>query len=149
MQAQDIMTKHVVSIAPTASIRQAVNLMLEKKVSGIPVVEDGDKLCGILTEGDLLRRKEIGGTAGGSEAGDQITSLKRYIQSQGWCVSDVMSRDVATVGRNAPLDRIADIMLSRSIKRVPVVDDGHLVGCVLPLRRGCARSLVLEATGST
>jgi CBS domain-containing protein len=60
MKAKDVMTRHVVTIAPNASILEALRLMLEHKISGLPVVNGEGNLAGIVTEGDFLRRAETG-----------------------------------------------------------------------------------------
>lgn len=59
MQAKDIMTTNVVSIGPAVGIRHAVAVMMQNNVSGLPVVDDEGRVCGMLTEGDLLLRREI------------------------------------------------------------------------------------------
>jgi CBS domain-containing protein len=60
MKAKDVMTPHVVSVAPEESVLVAARLMLQKKISGLPVVDDFGNLVGVVTEGDFLRRAEIG-----------------------------------------------------------------------------------------
>jgi len=60
MQVRDVMTPHVLCVSPDESVIVAARLMLEKKISGLPVVDDSEKLVGVVTEGDFLRRAEIG-----------------------------------------------------------------------------------------
>jgi CBS domain-containing protein len=134
MLASDVMTRDVVTIAPGAAIREAIRLMLDRKVSGLPVVDDGGKLVGILTEGDLLHRIEIATERhrwhwleflmGPARMADE------YVRTHGRVVEELMTRDVATVGAAAPLTDIVALMDHRRIKRVPVVDGGALIGIV-------------------
>lgn len=72
MQARDIMTTNVISINSAASIWNAIALMLSKGISGLPVKEDGGRVCGVLTEGDLLTRKEISSRLS-AQAGHAVT----------------------------------------------------------------------------
>ena len=60
MQVRDVMTPHVLSVSPDKSVIVAARLMLEKKISGLPVVDDSERLVGVVTEGDFLRRAETG-----------------------------------------------------------------------------------------
>ena len=133
MNAADVMTRAVVTIPPSAALSDALRLMLDQRISGVPVVGHPGRLVGILTEGDLLRRAETGTekrpwwldflVGSGRQAQD-------YVRSHGRKVEEVMTRDVATVGPDTPLAQIVDVMERRHIKRVPVVEDGRLVGLV-------------------
>lgn len=125
MRAIDIMTTKVVTVSPGNSIRHAAQIMLDHGVSGLPVVDDEGKLAGIITEGDLLRRSELGlpGIAGSLPAED-------YIRSHGWNVGDVMIADVIAIDPDIAVDRVAAIMTENRVKRLPVVEDGALVGIV-------------------
>jgi CBS domain-containing protein len=145
MRAADIMTQDVVSIAPSASIAEAVRLMLEQHVSALPVLENSG-LVGIISEGDLLRRDEIGTerrkprflelltTTGSARAAD-------YVKTHGRRVDEVMSRAVITVDADTTLPEIARIMEKRRVRRVPVLRDGRLVGIV-------SRANLLQALAS-
>jgi CBS domain-containing protein len=132
MQARDIMTTNVISINSAASIWNAIALMLSKGISGLPVKEDGGRVCGVLTEGDLLTRKEISSRLS-AQAGHAVTQekdLERYIQRNGWCVADVMSRDVISALPETPVAELAATMSSRQIKRIPIIEHGRLAGIV-------------------
>ena len=86
MQAKDIMTTNVVSISPAASVRHAVAVMLQNNISGLPVVSDEGRVCGMLTEGDLLLRREIRVSLRSSRV-SEVTSeldLERYVRT--WVV---------------------------------------------------------------
>jgi len=134
MHAKDVMTPSVLSTAPDASISDAARLMLQNRISGLPVIDGSGKLVGIITEGDFLRRSEIGTQRrrprwieffiGPGRLADE------YSRSSGRTVSDVMTHDVHAVAPDAPLEQIVREMERHRIKRVPVVDGGKVVGIV-------------------
>jgi len=134
MQAADIMTRAVITVTPNATITNAIRLMLSQRVSGLPVVDETGHLVGILTEGDLLRRAELGTErrrAGWLEfLCSPGTLAADYIRENGRRVGEVMTGDVAIVGETAPLTDIVHLMESKHVKRLPVVTDGRLVGVV-------------------
>jgi CBS domain-containing protein len=133
MRAKDIMKTNVVTVGPKATVGEVAALMYKRGISGIPVVEDG-KIVGLVSEGDLIRRQEIGSATGPRSWWLAIfgrENLARdYVLSHARQVGDIMTRDVVTVGEEAPLAEIAALFASRHIKRVPVVRDGQLVGLV-------------------
>lgn len=134
LKAKDIMTADVVTVPPEATVREAAELLVERSISAVPVVEDG-KLVGIVSEGDLVRRAEIGtGSPGRSWwltmlTGD-ATLASEYTKSHALRVRDVMTKDVATVEEDASLAEIADLLEKRQIKRVPVTRGDALAGVV-------------------
>jgi CBS domain-containing protein len=134
MNAVDVMTRSVVSIPPDASIREAAGLMLEHKVSGLPVVDARGNLVGIVTEGDFLRRAEIGAQTRRPHWIEFFTDVGQlageYVRASGRKVQDVMSRQVRTVSEETPLAKIARLMEQHGIKRVPVMRGQELVGIV-------------------
>lgn len=134
MKARDVMTHCVVTIAPQAPIRDAIARMISHQVSGMPVVDAEGRLVGIVSEGDFLRRRELGTEqpqrrwlelllGSGAPAED-------YARSHGLDVAAVMSRDVVSVGPDAALGKIVHLMDEHAVKRVPVVEDGRVVGIV-------------------
>jgi CBS domain-containing protein len=134
MNAKDVMTPSVLSVAPDASVSAAAHLMLQNKISGLPVIDGSGTLVGIVTEGDFLRRSEIGTQRrrprwieffiGPGRLADE------YSRASGRSVSDVMTHDVQTVAPEASLEHIVRIMERHRIKRVPVVAGGKVVGIV-------------------
>lgn len=134
MKVSDIMTPHVLSVPPEESVVTAAQLMLEKRISGLPVIDAGGKLVGIVTEGDFLRRAETGTRRqrprwieffmGPGRLADE------YVRLSGRKVGDVMTDEVQTVAPDAPLEQIVRLMERHRIKRVPVVHDGKVVGIV-------------------
>lgn len=131
MHAADIMTRRVVTISPEHSVRHAARLMLENRVSGLPVCDDDGNLVGVLSEGDLLRRSELGSAMlRGATDNRPQQDPETYIKAHSWRVGDVMTSDPVAVDPDASADQIAALMAARSIKRVPVVQRGRLIGIV-------------------
>lgn len=132
MQARDIMTTNVVSISPAVSVRHAVAMMLQNRVSGLPVVDDQERVCGMVTEGDLLLRREVRLTPRSARVPELISEidLERYICSNGWCVADIMCRDVIVARPDSEVSDIAESLQVHRIKRLPIVDEERLVGIV-------------------
>ena len=120
MQANYIMTRDVITASPNTSISELIRLMLENRVSGIPVIENGT-VVGIVTEGDLLRRMEIGTERRPSHWRELLDSSSRlaadYVKMYGRKASDVMTPNVITVIEMASLAEIAGILESHRIKR--------------------------------
>jgi CBS domain-containing protein len=134
MEAREVMTSPIVTISPGASLRQAIEMMLEKRVSGLPVVNEIGQLVGIISEGDLLHRSEIGTEKHRSKWLDFLLgpgrSASDYVQSHSRRVADVMTTDIVTVQEATPLEDVVRLMEKRRIKRVPVVRDGGVSGIV-------------------
>jgi CBS domain-containing protein len=133
MRAADVMTPDPMCISPDASITDAIRLMLERRFSGLPVVDAGGSVVGIVTEGDLLRRAETGTQRKRARWIEFLMSGRlatEYVQTSGRKVGDVMTPDVRTVTEDAPLEDIVHLMERHQINRVLVVRDGKLVGIV-------------------
>ncbi len=134
MQAKDIMTTFVVSVAPNATAQQIAKLLLERRISAVPVIGEAGQLLGMVSEGDLMRRSENGTERHRSwwlgllDAPEQVAL--DYIQSHGRYASDVMTRDIVSVGQEATLEEIADQLEKNRIKRMPVLRDGKVLGIV-------------------
>jgi CBS domain-containing protein len=134
MNAGDIMTPKVVSVGPDASILEAMQLMLANRISGLPVIAEGDKLVGIVTEGDFLRRAETGTKRarrrwleffmGPGKLADE------YVQTHGRKVFQVMTPNPVTITEDTPLDVVVSLLEQRRIKRLPVLRSGVVVGIV-------------------
>jgi CBS domain-containing protein len=134
MRAADVMTTNVISVGSDASILKAVQLMLQHKISGLPVVDASGTLVGMVTEGDLLRRAETGTARRRPRWLEFIIGPGRladeYVRSHGRKVEDVMTLGPVTVKEDAPLAEIVRLMEHRRIKRVPVMRDSQMVGIV-------------------
>jgi CBS domain-containing protein len=134
MLVKDVMVPRVICVSPDDSVQVATRLMLQKGISGLPVLDGDGNLVGIVSEGDFLRRSETGTKRVRPRWLEFILGPGRlaeeYVQASSRKVRDVMSRTVHTVAPDAPLATVVDLMERRRIKRVPVVDDGKVVGIV-------------------
>jgi len=134
MNAGDIMSRSLLAVREEAPLEQAVRLMIDNRISGLPVLDAAGRAVGILTEGDLLRRVETG--TEGKRPGwlEMIFAPGRladdYIRTHGRRVAEVMTPDVLTVDAAAPLDEVAHTMRSKRVKRLPVTRGGLVVGIV-------------------
>src|SRR5579872_4268202 len=134
MHARQVMTTNVVSVTPDQTVLEAVSLMLRNHVSGLPVVDKAGAVVGVVSEGDFLRRGEIGTPRKRNQLLSFIlghgAAAEDYVREHGRKVSDVMNIFPMTVGELAPLSEIVSLMERKQIKRVPVVTDSKLVGIV-------------------
>ncbi len=134
MNVADVMTQPVISVTAEATIAEAARRMLENHISGLPVVDPNGAVVGIVTEGDLLRRAETGTDRLHSRWFELLIAPGRlardYVHSHARKVGEVMSRDVASVAPEDTLAKVVELMESRRIKRLPVVEDGRLIGIV-------------------
>src|SRR5687768_1171364 len=135
MNARDIMTSKVITVTSGTLVSEIARLLFERRISALPVV-DGERLVGIVSEADLLHRYEIGTDCafGGDPWWMRLFSADRspaeYVKSHARYARDIMTTDVATVAPDTPLAKIATLLERRRIKRVPVLDEGQLVGIV-------------------
>jgi CBS domain-containing protein len=124
MKASEIMTLGVYTVRPEASLKEAANLMRERGISGLPVVDKMGRLVGVVTEGDLLRRVETGTERHRPRWLEFLLGPGRlaneYVHSHARKVQDVMTPEVITVSKDAPLQDVVNILEQRRIKRVPV-----------------------------
>lgn len=134
--AGDLMTRDVVVVHPETSLREAVSLMADRHVSGLPVVDSDGTLVGMLSEGDLVRWHE-GYSARQAKWLDMLADgfilapdFLEGIRSEQNKVKAVMSKGATTVTEDVLAREIASMMYARKIKRVPVLRDGKLVGIV-------------------
>ena len=108
MIARDIMTRKVYTIRSDARAQEAAQLLDQHRISGLPVVDEGSDIIGIVTEADIISK----------------------VDKEGLRVSDIMSTEVISVNEETAASEIALLLTERKIKRVPVVQDGKLVGIV-------------------
>lgn len=130
MKASDVMTTKVVTVSPDHSVRHAAKIMLDNHVSGLPVIDDDGLLVGIISEGDLLRRSELGLVAIASPSRSPEEQARAYVKAHAWKVGDVMSDKLVTVDEEMDLAKIATLLEENDIKRVPVTRGVRLVGIV-------------------
>lgn len=132
MKAMDVMQHELITATAETTIDDAVRLMVTHHISGLPVVDAAGALLGILSEGDLLRRTELGTEAKvpawiGWLAG-QGRAAREYVRGHARKVGEIMTAPAISVTPQTELAEVVALMESRRIKRVPVVEDGRLVG---------------------
>jgi CBS domain-containing protein len=149
MKACDVMTRDVLTVTRGAPLREAIRLMLDHNISGVPVVGPDGRVEGILTEGDLLRRSEIATEKRHWPWLDFLLGPGRmasdYVKTHGRVCDELMSHDVISVVPDTPLAEIVALMERRRIKRVPVIENGALLGMVSRADLLAAIARVLDA----
>jgi CBS domain-containing protein len=134
MKAMDVMTRTIISVGPNATVLQAARLMLQHHISGLPVINEAGQLVGILSEGDFLRRRETDTQRQRPRWLEFLMGPGRiaedYTHSHGTKVSEVMTAEVRTVGEDASLEKVVELMERHRIKRVPVVRGREVVGII-------------------
>jgi CBS domain-containing protein len=155
MLARDIMKSPVVSVLPGATVMEAIALMLEGKLSGLPVVTADQKLVGIVSEGDFLRRFELG-TEGQRPRWIEFLrgpgrAAEEFVRTHGRKVEEVMSVEVVTADASAALSEVVALMERHRVKRVPIVEAGKIVGIITraDLLRALAERPAALQVGST
>jgi CBS domain-containing protein len=134
MRAHQIMTRRVLTVVAGTSIVQAANIMLKNHVSGLPVVDHTGKLLGIVSQGDFIRRAEIGTqrkrtrwlkilVGPGTVASD-------FVHERGRKVEEIMTLEPCTVTEDATLEEVVQLMEQHNVKRLPVMRADQLVGIV-------------------
>jgi CBS domain-containing protein len=134
MRVSDVMTRRVIFVTPKTTIVDAIRLMLKNHISGLPVIDHKSKLVGMVTEGDFLRRAEIGTehkrSAWFAALFGPAESASRYVHSHGLKVKDVMTGNPAAAREGMSLDEVVHLMETRGVKRLPVVRRGKVIGIV-------------------
>ena len=147
MKISDVMTPDVATVEPDDSVARAVGVMIDRHVSGVPVVDGQRHLRGILTESDLLRRSELDT---GYRRPRWLEFLigtgqlaREYVHTHARRVGEVMTDEVITATPDTDLGEAVRLMERKRIRRLPIVEDGVLVGIVsrADLVRALARLL--------
>lgn len=145
MRAHQIMTRPVITATLETTTVEAANTMLQRHVSGLPVIDAAGKLVGIISEGDFIRRGEIGTQrrrgrfmnfilGSGREAAD-------FVHEHGRKIAEIMTPDPFTINEDTDLEKIVELMEQNGVKRLPVMRGDKLVGIV-------SRSNLLRAVAS-
>lgn len=133
MRVKDVMTPKVICVGADETVANAAQLMLQYQISGLPVV-DKHVLVGIVTEGDFLRRGELGTQRRRPKWLEFVLGpgklAQEYVHASGRKVRDVMTPDPWTIGEEESLEAVVDMMERRRIKRIPVIRDGRIVGII-------------------
>jgi CBS domain-containing protein len=134
MKVHDVMTTRVISIETDAPIMRAIRLMLQNRISGLPVLGPKGELVGMVTEGDFIRRGEIGTQRHRNRWLEFLIGPGRladeYVHARGRKVEEVMTPGPITVTEDTALDEVVRLMERHRIKRLPVTRAGKLVGIV-------------------
>jgi CBS domain-containing protein len=145
MRAHQIMTRPVITVTPDTPIVEAANIMLQRHVSGLPVVDAAGKLIGVVSEGDFIRRSEIGT---GRKRGRWLRFIlgpgrtaSDFVHEHGRKVSEVMTKSPLTITEDTALAEIVEMMEKNHVKRLPVVRGDQVVGIV-------SRANLLQAVAS-
>jgi CBS domain-containing protein len=145
MRAGEVMTRDVISVGAGAPAIDAVRLMLEHRISGLPVVDAAGKVVGIVTEGDFLRRSELGTERQRPRWLEFLIGPGRlaseYVHACGRRVGEIMTDEPCTIAESTPLEEVVQLMERHRIKRIPVVREHKLVGII-------SRANLLQALAS-
>lgn len=145
MKAADVMIRDVITVSPDDHVADAVKLLSDYDISALPVVDDDGRLVGILSEADLIQREEIGTQKRHPWWLEAVTPASKlaaeFAKSHGRRVDEVMTTDVVTAGADISLGEIARLLEKHRIKRIPIVEEGELVGIV-------SRSNLIQALAS-
>ncbi len=158
MKAAEVMTTPVISVGPDATILQAAQLRLEDRISGLPVLDDKKAVVGVLSEADFLRQSKDGIDRSHALLIEFLLSKGRaaleYVHAPGTKVRDVMTEAFIFVRPDTQLGEVVKLMETHAIKRVPVLEQGRVVGIVsrADLLRAVAQlfaaSAVADAVGA-
>jgi CBS domain-containing protein len=151
MRVRDVMTYGVIGVAESASLAEAVETMLRSRVSALFVFDTDHALIGVLSEGDLLRRAELGAERKRPRWLELLIGSGRlaeaYAHEHGRRAGEVMTREVETIGENAELSEAVDRMIHRRIKRLPVLRGETVVGVIS--RSDLLKGLLAAQPGAT
>ena len=134
MRVKDVMTPKVICVDADEPILKAARLMLRNRISGLPVLDKEGELVGIVTEGDFLRRGELGTQRHRPKWLEFVLGpgklAQEYVHTSGRKVEEIMTTDPWTIGEDATLEAVVEMMERRHIKRIPVTRRGRMVGIV-------------------
>ncbi len=137
LKVKDIMTREVITVTPDTEILKAARLLLEKRINGLPVVDEAGQLVGLLCQSDLVaqqKRIPLPSLFTLLEGFVPLTSMKRIDKEvekiAAVTVSQAMTPDPVTVGPQTPIEEVAALMADKKYHTLPVIEDGQLVGIV-------------------
>jgi CBS domain-containing protein len=134
MKAADVMVSNVITVDPDASVQEVAQLLLRHRISAVPVVGSKGEILGIVSEGDLINRPESETERRNPWWLDALASNEglaaEYVKYHSQNVTDVMTHDVITATPDTPVAEVAALLEKNRIKRVPIVENGRLVGIV-------------------
>jgi CBS domain-containing protein len=134
MRVKDVMTPKVISVGVDETVVNAARLMLQHQISGLPVVDKKGELVGIVSEGDVLRRGELGTRRRRPKWLEFLLGpgklAQEYVHASSKKIEDVMTPDPRTIDDDESLETVVDMMERHRIKRIPVTRDGRVVGII-------------------
>lgn len=134
MKARDVLASHVITVGPELDLKAVANTLVANGISAVPVVTIDGSVVGIVSEGDLMRRAVSGVERKRSRWLETFSLAEQlmaeFVKAHGRKAKDVMTRQVISVSPDTPLQEIADLFEKHGIKRVPVIENGRLVGIV-------------------
>jgi CBS domain-containing protein len=146
MKARDVMVSPVITVPPSASVKEVAEILVQHRISAVPVVDADNKIVGIVSEGDLMHRSEVGTERRHAWWLQGFTSPEaladEYVRAHSRKVADLMTTKVVTALPDTPLYEVAGLMERNQVKRVPIVKDGQLLGIV-------SRGNLVQAIAST
>ena len=126
---RDVMSTHVIAVRQTASYKDMAAMLRAQRVSAFPVLDDHNKVIGVVSESDLLTKEALEGTAPGMY--QSMTSQREHARAGAVTAAELMTKPPVTIGPDEPVIQAARLMYSRRLKRLPVIsDDGTLIGIV-------------------
>lgn len=134
MRVREIMSRNVITIDADASAIDAIRTMLSHHISGLPVVDRDGALVGILSDGDFIRRVEVGTEKRRGRWLAMLTGSSQvaldFARQHGRKVNQIMSPNPITIEEDTPLEQVVQLMESHGVTRFPVMRDKKLVGMV-------------------
>lgn len=112
LTAKDVMTRHVITIDPESSLQEAIHMLIDKGISGMPVVDENEKMVGIISEKDIIH----------------FYTFSRNMQNIK--VKEAMTRDVVTFSPETSVEQIALAIAERGFRRAPIIEGDRLVGII-------------------
>jgi CBS domain-containing protein len=131
MKVKDVMTRSVITVEPRTTLKDVARTMVQRRVSGMPVVDDDGSVLGVVSEGDILAKER--GRAGNGSLLDQLLEVDGHqtVKHDARDAADAMTTPPVTIRPDRPIAEAASMMLDRCVNRLPVVDrHGKLVGIV-------------------
>ena len=126
---KDVMSTHVIAVREMASFKEIATRLREQRVSAFPVIDDDNKVIGVVSEADLLTKEALEGTV--PRTLQSLTRQRVRSQVKAVTAADLMTKPAVTIGPGEPVSHAARLMFDKRVKRLPVTDDdGRLIGIV-------------------
>ncbi len=128
MKVEDVMTRDVLSVRPGTSLKDVARLLSGAGISGLPVTTEDGELLGVVSEADILAKERRPPDAGSGRRRHRGTTAEGKADAR--TAADAMTAPAITIAPRNRVDAAAGLMLDRAVNRLPVVEDGRLVGIV-------------------